>query len=51
MLFLQTFEISTGYAENFQALRQRGRLPDQGQSYDLIYEIRGIGFRTADAWP
>ncbi len=49
MLFLQTFEISTGYAGKiFKLYGNEAVARIKANPYDLIYEIRGIGFRTAD---
>ncbi len=49
MLFLQTFEISTGYAGKiFKLYGNEAIARIKANPYDLIYEIRGIGFRTAD---
>jgi exodeoxyribonuclease V alpha subunit len=49
ILFLQTFEISTGYAAKIFKLYGNDAIARlKANPYDLIYEIRGIGFRTAD---
>jgi exodeoxyribonuclease V alpha subunit len=49
ILFLQTFEISTGYAAKIFKLYGNAAIARlKANPYDLIYEIRGIGFRTAD---
>ncbi|KUG29100.1 recd-like dna helicase yrrc [hydrocarbon metagenome] len=49
ILFLQTFEISTGYAAKiFKLYGNEAIARLKANPYDLIYEIRGVGFRTAD---
>ena len=49
LVFLQTHNVPDHLCrEDIPSLRGAGRAQAAGESYDLAYEIRGVGFKTAD---